>query len=194
MNEIYATVVGNIVGDIRRRRLTDGTELASFRVASNERRYDKSTGTWVAGETSYVSVTCWRRLGQNVAASFVKGDPVMVYGRLYTREYEKDGQTRTDVSLEAYAVGPDLTWCTAALTRSRREAALRPDVGGEGDGEGTADDAGLGPVAVLGEDGGPVMLGDGRDGRDGRDAADLHPDGGPEGAAHLVGVLPGGRA
>ncbi|MHA6793169.1 single-stranded DNA-binding protein [Pseudonocardia bannensis] len=181
MNEIYATVVGNIVGDIRRRRLADGTELAGFRMASNERRYDKSSGTWVAGETSYVSVTCWRRLGQNVAASFVKGDPVMVYGRLYTREYAKDGQNRTDLSLEAYAVGPDLTWCTAALTRSRRDAALRPEM----DGEGSSVDADLGTVVVEGEDGGPDILGD---------DSDLHPHDASADEAHLVGGLPDGRA
>ncbi len=119
MNEIWTTVVGNIAGNITKRRLTDGTELASFRVASNERRLDKTSGTWLTSGTSYVSVTAWRRLGLNVMATFVKGDPVVVYGRLSTREYEdKEGNLRTDVGIDAQSVGPDLSWCTAALTRS----------------------------------------------------------------------------
>lgn len=119
MNEIWTTVIGNIAGGITKRRLTDGTELASFRVASNERRLDKTSGTWVTAGTSYVGVTAWRRLGQNVLATFAKGDPVMVHGRLSTREYEdKDGNLRTDVGIDAVSVGPDLSWCTAVLTRN----------------------------------------------------------------------------
>ncbi|NMI02255.1 single-stranded DNA-binding protein [Pseudonocardia acidicola] len=178
MNEIYATVVGNIVGDIGKRRLADGTELAYFRVASNERRFDRNSGTWVAGDTSYVSVTCWRRLGRNVAASFVKGDPVMVYGRLYTREYDKDGHTRTDVSMDAYAVGPDLTWCTAAVTRTRRDA--RPEIGG--DDLAVAHTGDLGAAVEPGDDDAGNILGTG---------ADLPAEDSGRSAA-LVEVLPGG--
>lgn len=123
MNEIYTTIVGNMASAPMRRRTADGTELASFRLASNTRRFDRETGEWVTSGTSYVTVTAWRRLGINVAATFVKGDPVVVYGRLSTREYAaKDGGTRIDVDIDANAIGPDLSRCTAAVSRPRPNA------------------------------------------------------------------------
>lgn len=123
MNEIYTTIVGNMASAPMRRRTADGTELASFRLASNVRRFDRETGEWVTSGTSYVTVTAWRRLGINVAATFVKGDPVVVYGRLSVREYAaKDGGTRIDVDIDANAIGPDLSRCTAAVSRPRPNA------------------------------------------------------------------------
>ena len=125
MNETYTTVTGNIVGSVTRRELADGRAVASFRVASNERRWSRGANGWADGDHLYISVTCWRRLAENVAASFVGGDPVVVHGRLYTREYEKGGTRNWVIELEALAVGPDLTRCTAVVTRIPR--ARRPD-------------------------------------------------------------------
>lgn len=123
MNEIYTTIIGNMASAPMRRRTADGTELASFRLASNVRRFDRETGEWVTSGTSYVTVAAWRRLGINVAATFVKGDPVVVYGRLSVREYAaKDGGTRIDVDIDANAIGPDLSRCTAAVSRPRPNA------------------------------------------------------------------------
>ncbi|MFC7656801.1 single-stranded DNA-binding protein [Pseudonocardia benzenivorans] len=125
MNEILTTIVGNVASAPMRRRTADGTELASFRLASNVRRFDRDAGEWVTITTSYVTVTAWRKLGLNVAASFVKGDPVVVYGRLSTREYvAKDGGTRVDVEIDANAIGPDLPaaplrWHGRARCRAR---------------------------------------------------------------------------
>ncbi|MCW0214737.1 MAG: single-stranded DNA-binding protein [Pseudonocardia sp.] len=120
MNEIRTTVVGNIVSTGTLRRLQDGTELVSFRIANNPRRLNR-LGEWIEVGTTFISVTCWRRLAHNVLTTFVKGDPVMVSGRLQTREYEKDGQVRLVVEMEAEAVGPDLNRCTAAITRVQRD-------------------------------------------------------------------------
>lgn len=123
MNEIYVTVIGNLASAVTRRRTFDGAELASFRMASNVRRYDRESGDWQTAGTSFFTVTAWRQLGCNVAASFVKGDPVVVHGRVSTREYvTKEGVQRTDVEIDASAIGPDLSRCTAALTRPNRPA------------------------------------------------------------------------
>ncbi|WP_103382953.1 single-stranded DNA-binding protein [Pseudonocardia dioxanivorans] len=157
MNEILTTIVGNVASAPMRRRTADGTELASFRLASNVRRFDRDAGEWVTITTSYVTVTAWRKLGLNVAASFVKGDPVVVYGRLSTREYvAKDGGTRVDVEIDANAIGPDLSRCTVAVARTRPAQ-------GEGLGEtaGAPDEAADG--AYTGEDGVAVRAETGRD-------------------------------
>lgn len=127
MNETVTTIVGNVISDVRQRRTADGTRVVSFRVASNERRYDKASEQWVDGDRLFVTVTCWRRLAQGVVVSLVKGDPVVVTGRLYTRGYEVEGQKRSVTELEAVAVGPDLSRCFADLGRGRRggeESAL----------------------------------------------------------------------
>jgi single-strand DNA-binding protein len=121
MNETNVTIVGNVISDPRQRRTSEGTKVVSFRMSSHERRYDKAAEQWVDGDHLYVTVTCWRRLAAGVAASLVKGDPVMVRGRLYTREYEVEGQRRYSTEVEAASVGPDLARCTADVQRPRRE-------------------------------------------------------------------------
>ena len=80
MYETHLTVIGTLITAVNRRRLADGTTVASFRVASNERRFDRATGTWTDGDTLYVSVTCWRQLAENVHVTFNMGDPIIVRG------------------------------------------------------------------------------------------------------------------
>lgn len=122
MNETPITIVGNVISDVKARRTTDGQRMVSFRVASNERRYDKDSGEWVDGDRFYVTVICWRRLANGVALSLAKGDPVIVTGRLYTRGYEVEGQKKSVTEVAATAVGPDLARCCAELARQPRTA------------------------------------------------------------------------
>jgi single-strand DNA-binding protein len=118
----HLTVIGTLITNVNRRRLTDGTTVVNFRVASNERRFDRASGTWTDGDTLYVSVTCWRQLAENVHRTFNMGDPIIVHGRLYTRSYEdKEGRRQSVAELEGFAVGPDLTRASAVVTRLRRD-------------------------------------------------------------------------
>ncbi|MDQ2708074.1 MAG: single-stranded DNA-binding protein [Actinomycetota bacterium] len=152
MNETMTTIVGNVITDVKQRRIADGTRVASFRVASNERRYDKATEQWVAGDSLFVSVTCWRKLALGVSASLMKGDPVIITGRIFTRGYEVEGQKRSVTELEAVAVGPDLSRCFAEVSRARREAT--EDVPGDGApdesvGDGTTESDATGTVRLA---------------------------------------------
>lgn len=115
------TVVGTLVNDTRLRRVgPDGRLVLNFRIASNERRYDKASESWVDGDSLYLSVSCWRTLAEN-AATLVKGDPVIVSGRLRTREWTtEEGVRRSVVEMEASAVGPDLARCAATVRKLRR--------------------------------------------------------------------------
>ena len=131
MYETRMTVVGNLATGIDKQRLSDGTIVANFRVASTERRYDRAGGSWVDGDKLYIDVKCWRELAENAAASLAKGDRVAVTGRLYTREFEHEGQRRSAMMLEAQSVAADLSWCTAVLTRTRRQAGAASDSGGD---------------------------------------------------------------
>jgi single-strand DNA-binding protein len=122
MRETPITVVGTLVSDMRPRRVgPDGTLVLNFRVACNERRFDSASEAWVDGESLYLSASCWRRLAEN-AASLVKGDPVIVRGKLRTREWTTEqGERRSVVELEATAIGPDLARCTATVRKQRRD-------------------------------------------------------------------------
>ncbi len=116
------TVVGTLVSDTRLRRVApDGRLVLNFRIVSNERRYDKASQSWVNGDSLFLSVSCWRTLAEN-AASLVKGDPVIVSGRLRTREWTtEEGVRRSVVEMEASALGPDLARCAATVRKQRRE-------------------------------------------------------------------------
>jgi single-strand DNA-binding protein len=119
MRETLITVTGNVVDTPQRRRTEQGHSVASFRVASTQRRFDRNDGQWVDGDSLYLKVTCWRALADNVDRSVVQGDPIVVTGRLYTRTYEVEGQRRASYELEAHALGLDLSRGVADFTRTK---------------------------------------------------------------------------
>ena len=123
MYETTVTVVGNIVDTPQRRKTEGGHSVASFRIASTARRYDREDGKWIDGDSLYLKVTCWRALADNVDRSVVKGDPVVVTGRLFTRTYEVEGQRRSSYELEAAALGLDLSRGVAAFSRTKSGTA-----------------------------------------------------------------------
>jgi single-strand DNA-binding protein len=123
MFETQVTVVGNLVADPRLTETKDGQPMASFRLASTPRRFDRATGEWKDGDTLFTSVTCWRSLAENVHLSLRKGNSVIVIGRLSVRPYEtKEGDKRQSVDIDAMAVGPELARATTIIKRVERSA------------------------------------------------------------------------
>ena len=118
MNETLVTVAGNVASEIRERVTAAGVRVASFRLASTERRYNKELHAWRDGDTVYYTVTCWRSMAENAAESVEKGQPMIVHGRLRVSSYEKDGQARTAVEIEARSLGHDLTWGVSTFTKA----------------------------------------------------------------------------
>jgi single-strand DNA-binding protein len=133
MYDTLMTVVGNVVDTPKLRRTKNGHYVANLRVASTPRRLDREKGSWVDCETLFVTVTCWRAMGENVARSLHKGQPVVVHGRYYQREYEQNETLRTAYELEAIAIGPDLSRGVASFERiSRSAAAMTVDLDPQG--------------------------------------------------------------
>jgi single-strand DNA-binding protein len=122
MNDTWMTIVGNVVDEPRRRETKNGYAVTNFRVASTSRRFDREQERYVDNETIYVNVTCWRGQAENVAASLHRGQPVVVYGRYYSRDYTKNEQVRTSYELEAMALGHDLSRGVSAFKRMNRTA------------------------------------------------------------------------
>lgn len=130
--DTVVTVVGNALNTPEWRRLgSSQTLVARFRVAATSRRYDRAEDRWTDGPSLRVRVNCWRRLGENVAASVLCGDPVIVTGRLYTRDWtDEDGHRRVSYELDAVSVGHDLARGQGRFTRSRPSPPPLSAVGG----------------------------------------------------------------
>ncbi|KQX17102.1 single-stranded DNA-binding protein [Streptomyces sp. Root431] len=127
MNDTTVTLVGNVATAVEYRE-TAGGGVARFRFAVTARRWDRERGLWSDGSTSFYTVSAWRSLGANLAASVSVGEPLVVHGRLRVREDERDGQRKTFVDVDALAVGHDLTRGTAAFRRAARaETGHRPE-------------------------------------------------------------------
>jgi single-strand DNA-binding protein len=124
MHATYTTLVGRMITAAEKQTYESGTTRVSFRVACTERR--RSGQGWDDGETLYITVRCWRQLGENVAASMNVGDPVIAHGKVYTRSIEREGSRLSVTEMEAYAVGPDLRWATADVSRTKAAAAGAP--------------------------------------------------------------------
>lgn len=121
MFDTYVTVVGTVLHQPDK-RVTNTTNalVSTFRVATHPRRYDPKLGQWVDAPSLRIRVNCWRRLAEHVAASVSTGDPVIVYGRISTREWKTEtGETRVSYEMDADNVGHDLSRGMAQFTRSR---------------------------------------------------------------------------
>ena len=120
MNDIITTVVGNAVTDVSLRTTTSGASVASFRIASNSRRFDKTSKSWVEQEPSYLSITAWSQLAENVALSVHKGQPIVVTGKLKVRQWQDGEKSGTAVEIDAQAIGHDLNRGTSDFTKVKR--------------------------------------------------------------------------
>lgn len=121
--ETPLTLIGNAVEDVTLRFTPGGAAVASFRIASTPRTFDKTTNTWKDGEPLFLTVNAWRQMAENAAESITKGCRVVVYGVLKSRSYEKDGTKRTVFEVEAEDIAVSVKFATAKVTRAQRSGA-----------------------------------------------------------------------
>lgn len=118
MNESTITVRGWLGGDVDLRRAGE-VPVASFRLGCTPRRYHRRTDSWSDGATQWFTVTCWRGLGENVAGSLRRGDPVVVSGRLELRSFVNQHGVEVEVlEIDAVSVGHDLARGTSRFARA----------------------------------------------------------------------------
>lgn len=158
MFDTNLVIVGNVLVAPQWRRVeSSGSLVAHFRVASTSRRYDRENKCWVDGNHLRVRVTAWRRLAEGVASSITVGDPVMVFGRLYTRDWKDDkGANRISYEMEAFAIGHDLARGRGKFYRTK--ALHEGSVVDEGDEEAFVGGEASAPLAAEEV---PVGYGDG---------------------------------
>jgi single-strand DNA-binding protein len=90
-------LVGNVGADPEVRYISDGVVTARIRLATTEVYTDKS-GQRV-DKTEWHSINVWNQLAKTVEQYVKKGMQLYVEGKLTTRSYEKNGETRyvTDI-------------------------------------------------------------------------------------------------
>jgi single-strand DNA-binding protein len=118
------TVTGLVATPPRHLVTSEGLPITSFRLASSQRRFDRSQERWVDGETNWYTITGFRQLAINAAASVKKGDRVVIVGKLKIRDWENGERSGTTIEIDAEALGHDLMWGSSAFIRSVSTTAL----------------------------------------------------------------------
>ncbi len=142
------TITGLVATTPRHLVTSEGLTITSFRLASTQRRFDRSQDRWVDGETNWYTVTAFRQMAINVAGSIHKGDRVVATGRLRIRDWTAGDKAGTNIEVDADAIGHDLSWGTAEFTRNIVIAQAEPvpavaaAPGAESGESGTVDEAG----------------------------------------------------
>jgi len=134
------TVSGLVATAPRHIVTSEGLPITSFRLASTQRRFDRSNQRWIDGETNWYTITSFRQLAINSASSLGKGDRVVLSGRLKIREWENADRSGINIEIEADALGHDLMWGTAQFSRTIATSAgggfsASPGLSREGDSE-----------------------------------------------------------
>jgi single-strand DNA-binding protein len=170
------TIVG-VIGTDPEKKTWNGTPITTFRVASRDRRFDRTTGAWVDGETNWYTVSAYRRLAEHAFASLHRRDRVILTGRLRVRNWDSGEKRGTSVDVDVDAIGHDLLFGTTAFAPDAAAAASSPSA--------TAGDS-WAAAEAPGADGSAEPLGDGT-------ASSPAPDGSgadTEGSAPAPGARP----
>lgn len=113
----HVTLVGTLVRNPEMRYTPNGIPTTQFSIAVTRPPRQEAQSHDVI---DYVKIVTWRKLAETVNETIKKGDFVSVEGRLLTRSYEKDGQRRKTVEVEAQGVEAIRT---AAASSGERESA-----------------------------------------------------------------------
>ena len=103
------TLTGRLGSDPELRFAPSGTAIASLRVVTDRRV--KEGDEWKSVETTWWQVTAFKALAERIVERLAKGDPVVVIGRVKSREWEdaKTGEKRQAMEVVADTVCLDLS-------------------------------------------------------------------------------------
>jgi single-strand DNA-binding protein len=129
LNKVF--LLGNLTRAPELRYTPSGTAVADLRLAVN-RNYTTQSGER-REDTCFLTVVVWGKQAETCGEYLDKGSPIIVEGRLQTRDWEtKDGQKRNVVEVVAERVQ------FMGRTKAAAGAAASPepgDITGDGDDE-----------------------------------------------------------
>jgi len=109
-----------------------GSAWLKIRGIAKDRVRD-ANGTWGDGDPLFIDIIV-NQGSEHLCESVIKGDTVVVTGKLKQREYEIDGQKRVDIQIHADSVGVSTRWAPARSQRSidaNGVATVQESLGGE---------------------------------------------------------------
>lgn len=112
------TLTGGLVADAETRFTPSGSAVTEFRIAQSDNKQNPDTKQWETTRALWLTVTIWDENPQykqnpiqwaQLAGNLTKGQRVAVRGKLFTDEWEKDGQKRSQIKFlaESFYVMPD---------------------------------------------------------------------------------------
>lgn len=114
---IQISVVGTVATVPKLLNAANKAAFCTFRVASNDRRFDREKGAWIDGETTWMSVNAFRSLAEHAHESFSIGDRVIINGKLRVKRWESEDRKGVSVELDADGLGHDLRWGVSKFTK-----------------------------------------------------------------------------
>ena len=96
-----AVIVGRLTRDAELRYANSGQAICVFSVATSSRK--KKGDQWV-DEASFWDVELWGKQGESLYQYLVKGKQVAVEGQMRQDRWEKDGQPRMKVVINAQSI------------------------------------------------------------------------------------------
>lgn len=110
------TMIGNLVNDPVLRFNDKGKATMTMRIAVNE-PFNRN-GTWDE-RTTYINVVAWDGVAEHTSESVLKGDRVVVVGRIQIRDYEPEpGVRQYYTELVAQEIGVSTKWAVAVPQRA----------------------------------------------------------------------------
>ena len=130
-NETMLTVRGRLTSDPELRFTQSGSGVTNFTVAVAAQKFDKNSNEWKDQPTKFWRCSAWNQgkltRAENIANLLKKGDNVIVYGELTTREYEKDNEKRTAEEIRVETMGKDLTFHGQAYATNEQPGGQQQD-------------------------------------------------------------------
>ena len=101
MNVNCVVIGGNLTRDPELTYTPQGTAVADFTVAVNEKWKDKTTGE-MKEQATFIAVKAWGKTAEFVAEQFRKGSPVLVEGKITQETWQtQEGQKREKTRVRA---------------------------------------------------------------------------------------------
>ncbi len=111
-----------IVGRVGSEPETVGSNGLRFRVATNDRVKNDTTGEWEDKNTSWWTVKAWRTLAEQSKSVIKKGMEVIIVGKIYEESWtDKEGTKRTSYEINADSIS------VTAYTLSKDKAPSNND-------------------------------------------------------------------
>lgn len=109
------TIMGRLTKDPELRRTNSGTAVASFTIAVDRDFGEK--------KSDFFNCVAWKGTGELVSKHFTKGRPILISGRLETRQWtDKNDNKRTEVEI----IAENVYFCDSKKEPSAPQAYTAP--------------------------------------------------------------------